>query len=129
MVTCKKVRRNSGRRYAKYHENLPFSLRDKHSILDENLYWDDWNDYRDGMRNIYFPFKNKGKYRKKYFYKFTRFSYIDSKIIFKRLSRKIFSGFVFQKRNGEDNASNRENSSASSRSLAITGCGLIFFCR
>jgi len=98
MVTCKKIRRDSGRRYAKYHEKLPFSIRDNLSILDENVYWDDWNDYRDGMRNIYFPFKNKGKSREKYFYMFTRFSYIDSKIILKRLFKWSLKEKIRKKR-------------------------------
>lgn len=51
MTRRTKVRKSSGRIKPRYHEKLSFDERVENDFLDENIYWDDWNDYRDGFRN------------------------------------------------------------------------------
>ena len=56
----RKTRRHSGRVAGRYAEKLPFGLRAELDLLDDNTYWCDWRDYRDGMR--YGTFFNKKEY-------------------------------------------------------------------
>ena len=46
-----KCNRHSGRYTPSYSENLPFDLRGDLDIHEERVLFDDWNDYRDGMRD------------------------------------------------------------------------------
>jgi len=50
MTKSKKIRRNSGRYVPRYSFNLPFDVREELDLHEERVMWDDWNDYRDGMR-------------------------------------------------------------------------------
>ena len=51
MPRSKKLRRNSGRYIPKYHEQLPFKIREENDVIEERALWDDWTDYRDGFRS------------------------------------------------------------------------------
>ncbi len=57
MAKRKKIRRNSGRMKPKYHERLPFVERLNNDFLDENIYWDNWKDHRDGLRSNFYKQK------------------------------------------------------------------------
>ena len=58
----KKWKRTSGRYVPKYHEKLPFNLRDEFDICEERVFYDEWENYRDGFRDL--PEKNRVKFLK-----------------------------------------------------------------
>ena len=57
-----KIRRHSGRKY--YGQNSNSDIENYTPLL---VYWSDWYDYRDGMRN-WFSDKTKIKHPKKFYY-------------------------------------------------------------
>ncbi|MFW5705127.1 MAG: hypothetical protein ACOCXG_04775 [Nanoarchaeota archaeon] len=88
MTKSKKTRKNSGRFSVKYNEKFPFNFRIRNDILDERILWNDWNDYRDGQRNYFNPFQNKGKLRKKYQYLYKDGTWnLEEKVLINRLKK------------------------------------------
>lgn len=58
----RKIRRNSGRRYPRC--SVPLKILNEEGIQLKK-YWDDWLDWRDGMRDwTYFKWKQRDKKKK-----------------------------------------------------------------
>ena len=55
-------KKKSGRSSAKYHIKLPFAIREELDLFDENIYYNEWHNWRDGFRAL--PEKNRIKFLK-----------------------------------------------------------------
>lgn len=61
-MKSKKIRRRSGRKYPRC--NIPQRILDEEGLVIES-YWDDWCDWRDGMRDrFYLIWKKRNKQKK-----------------------------------------------------------------
>ncbi len=62
----KRWKRKSGEYVPKYCDNIPFRIRVKYDFLEERKMYNDWDDWRDGMRESiwYQRFGNKPFFKK-----------------------------------------------------------------
>jgi hypothetical protein len=74
MAKVNKNKRKSGRYIPKYTFNLPFKIREELDLHEYRTMWDDWIDWRDGMRASWdkLRFKRMMKKTKQYIIKSVR---------------------------------------------------------